>query len=802
VRVLIDEVCIREAVRARVAFRNVGAFRALPPSDLANALTVPGVPGEAEQPLCGEYWGVQCEVYAASLPEEIDFANHPPKVRLHWFPQLAPWGFENWRTNAWAKHEWLEPASDNPLVFRSSHATCPAAVVEPSERPGTVVQYQLEVVYWEKDGLGPYTNFMNVGEWKRPSWYRPLDLNRDRGSNVAFSAYTILDTVSPHWAWVNEVNLLGELDVISEQNTEYRQFVEVAAPAEADITGWSVKLLQAKRGRNGGSVVTNVLGRFGVELPVKKRDLIGMASNMVFHVIGAPTAREHGLSEADGTLDAMWEGRWYSGGIFDNRDGRVLSYEPVGIVLERASGILEHEITVIGTNIFEGTDFDATYRDEYDPAKIARFFNERQRESEFFSVGSDDGGTNNTRGVFAERGGAADVWNRTMALTPGRINEGQTIPSVHPTPNTSTFFVFANLADASGSLGQKTGAATDDPDAYQPRNLLIVLPKGGPGTNIVYRAATWFDLGSVTTNAVALAPSEWGRPGPRLYEIRVGQGASNDVTVVAAATVNQTLKDNGIGDDDPYKDAIVDWLTKGRNHFGDPFAKPDSETIERADVLDRDGEVTGQLTLKQMYWLDMDPTIGSSLVFQGLVTETAHDEVYVVPTPQGDQTVTNVLMTVKLMISNRVDKTAWAPYVLRGLGVGETSATADPAGWTAATFKPTGFFDNGLTSMDNYNDWMPLRWFVFGCDPERKVSTSFRPRGDPKGEFTADIAVMHPLSPQSVAYWSGWGDWLEKHPGVLPTLTYKWAIDERRKPVEVEMLKPDSYYYYFESDGE
>ena len=102
IRVLIDEVAVTEAIRPRVGFRGVGAFR----SDMNGLEEVPGVPSEAEQPLCNEGWGVQCEIFKAQLPDKIDLdsTNYPPVVILHWYPGEDVWGYSNWKTNSAARH--------------------------------------------------------------------------------------------------------------------------------------------------------------------------------------------------------------------------------------------------------------------------------------------------------------------------------------------------------------------------------------------------------------------------------------------------------------------------------------------------------------------------------------------------------------------------------------------------------------------------------------------------------------------------------------------------------------------------
>ena len=113
-RVLLDELFVSEAIRARMGFRNVGCFK----SDMSGLGEVPNVPSRREQPMCGEAWGVQCEIYGAQLASDIDF-EHTPCVRLHWFDKgsgvvsggVSPWGYEKWKDEgSFHKSAWLVQA--------------------------------------------------------------------------------------------------------------------------------------------------------------------------------------------------------------------------------------------------------------------------------------------------------------------------------------------------------------------------------------------------------------------------------------------------------------------------------------------------------------------------------------------------------------------------------------------------------------------------------------------------------------------------------------------------------------------
>ena len=773
-RVLIDEVLVSEAVRARVAFRHVGAFR----NDLMGTGFVPDVPSEKEQPMCNESWGVECEVYAAQLPDEIDFSRNP-RVRLWWYAGEYPWGFESWKTNKLAKSAWLARATGTNLVYRSSYQTAQDAVIPMSTAPGSVVQYMLEVEYYQVGASNPLTNYLSAADWSTPAWYKPVDLNRDHGYSD-FSAYNILDTVAPHWAWINEVNIFGDYDYNYDNVDKNKQFVEIAVPAEADITGWKVTLLEPQTGTD--SVITNVLGVFGAkELEPTKPGLRNMASNMVFRVLACESARSsRTLSYDDGTLDGVWSAD-YPTTIFTSA-GEISAINPIGFQLIRASGILEHEIVTIGTNWWNDLEY---YRDQYHPSNTVNYLNKHMAGSSFDYVGDDDGGLANSLGVINERGRTTNVWTRAMHHTPGSINEGQNIDPDHPTPNGSSVLVYANLDLNTGHIYQTVGEGVNTNGSQ-----IIVIPKGSErGTNITYRVDPWFVMGTVTTNGketVARSLAE-----PRTYQVTVGVGASNNVTVVASAKLNDKLVDLGLVDDNKYKPAVVDWLVKGEDAYGNPWANYGDDEVRLADILRLDDTVVTNMTLTQMYWLDMDPTVGNLALKAGISSPSLPK----VRENFSGHTVTNIQLAVKMMITNRTEDVydtnsygkAWTPYVLRGLEPGSLSWDySDNAewGWTSVTFKVTGILWNGLTSESNPEQWIPLRWFVFKPD-------SFYQPGEAKA-FTSEIELIDPYGTETPGYGAGWYDWVREHG---PTqIYYSWSLDTRLKPFGIEVLKKNNYY--------
>ena len=792
-RVLLDELYVCEAINAIMGFKNVGCFR----HDMSGLGEVPNVPSAGEQPLCEEAWGVQCEIYGAQLASDIDF-SHTPRVKLYWYEGIYPWGFENWRDSANAHSAWLSRAietEEDRYVYRSSMRTSPDAIVPMSLTAPTYVQYMLEVVFYTKENpTVPMTNLLTVTDWQIPEWYKPLDLNAEYGQGGDFAAYNILDNIAPSWAWINEVNIFG--DFKNWANTDDNcQFVEIAHPPEADVSGWQVRLLEPHS--EGNYVITNVLARFGSNglAGTKQMSAEDAEVNMVFRVIGSPLSRSSGrLKKSEGTLDAVWS--------VDNptlvftSDGVVSYYDPVIFQLVRTSGIIEHEIIVEGTNYLESLEIESP-----DYIKEVRdFVTNLLVKSTIPIPGYDYGGPSNSLSVIQNFGHNGmeepeNDWTMGVKMTPGHRNIGQVIDPNHPVPAGEEVLVYFTVT------GDHILQSLDGSN-FTNGMFSAIVSKGNPvGTNVVYRVDPWYVLGSVRTGTVSLIDQAVQTKATQPYEYTlsgVAKGTSNNVTVVAAAALNPKFgTDWGVPEDDPYRDAIIDWLERGTDLYGNPFGRIDSGEIKLANYRSWwTGQIVTNLTLREMYWLDMDPTIGNLSLIGG-ITVDPHGVEHVVSQTIGDSTVvmTNRRVNVYMMISNEnatVEAPAhprgindftthWTPYVLRGLEPGEHSQSyvASIGDWNSVTFKITGMLMNGYTSFDNVDNKVPLRHFTFN-----------------EGSFGADglskIEVYDPYSSLSIGYNAGWHRWWEKH-GTCPVVFF-WMIDTRLPPIGVEQLNKDSYY--------
>jgi len=794
-RVLLDEMFVSEAVNATMGFKHVGCFR----KKLAETTERQGVPSSDEQPICQEAWGVQCEIYGAQLASDIAF-DITPTVKLHWYEGVEPWGYENWKDRPGANSAQLSRATDtgdDRYVYRSSMSKSPDAVVPMSLTAPTYVQYTLEVVFYTKENPAlPLTNWLTAADWPIPEWYRPLDLNATFGKGRSFSAYNIIDNVAPGWAWINEVNVFGNFKNWTNTDEDC-QYVEIAQPPESDISGWTLRLLEAQRGND--LVLTNVLVKFGPGGPsgtkaISEKDA---SANMSFRVIANEATRTSGKVEAaGGEVDAVWK--------VDNPtqvftvDGVISYYDPLVLQLVRTSGIIEHEIIVEGTNFLESLEIE-----EPDFIKEIRdFIASRQTRSAIIIPGYDYGGEGNSLSVtqnFGRCGMEEPVndWTCNAKKTPGHLNDGQYINPDHPVPAGEDLLVYLTVQ------GDHIEQSLDGV-VFTNGMFTTVVSKGSlAGTNVFYRVDPWYVLGSVKTGSVSILDLVSPRVSPPVqpYEYKlseVAKGISNNVTVVASAALNPRLETEwGIPADDPYRDAIVAWLEGGVDMYGNKFGDVESGEIRLAKFRHFTGLFVTNLTFREMYWLDMDPTIGNLALLGGVKEPPTTTNLVEWTSATGTLVLTNLRMGVYMMITNENETivppehkrganadaagTHWTPYVIRGREPGSTSVDYNPNSdtWNSVTFKVVGMLLNGETSFDNINNKVPLRFFVFNED-------SFGADG------MSRIEVLDPFSPLSLGYQAGWKRWWDANQ-VCPVGLY-WSIDTRLPSRDVLMLKKENYY--------
>lgn len=780
VRVMIEDVVVSEAVYPRLGFRYAYPTRTglddHSKSPVYDAAT--GVANCDEQPLLGENWTVQAEIQVKQLPEEIDLdtPGHEPRVFFHWIEKRFPWGYTWWKDEKGAHRAELLPVEGDAMTFRGSFMKTPDAIVGESSVEGSVVQYMVSVVYFDREGV-MHESFIERNDWQTPAWYNPVDFNDESND---FSAFTILESIAPHRAWFNEVNIYDGRDAKNALLAENNQYVEIAVPQNQSLTGWHVEFVD-----NNNKIAT--LCTFGEGRGEVTPTKVGPATNdYTFVVVESPRTAMgtvwRNVRRPDGELVEM-DGTW-SSEIDD-----ITELYPVALRLVRPSGVVAEEIALEGTNFWASMGWTDSTLEQY---VIDLNEDEQFKHPTFFAVGSESqqvwatGPTGQSLGVFAETGATSNLWNSVMHQTPGWVNEGQIVPE--------NYVIYPNLAKIVVTAKIEGKGVTQSTDGSEPTTdeIKFTVPKGGAGAELVYEIGTWHELAGIKTNDVAVAGAAGARTS---YTLIVGAGADKNVSVVATAVPRADLKDYGFDPEGPYADAVMDWLDTGKNFFGEGFKNPGEIHLAEYWSIYPYAKVQ-DLTLTDMYNLDMDPTEGNWRLEAGVINvgtkaKPAESRMKLAIGPTGDdgegsaahEATENLLVTVKMTMTNTVSAASYAPYILRGRQVGETSVGHEEfatGNWNSASFKITGDLQNGNP---NRTRWVPLRWFYFLPNIEKaNRSASF----DANNE--AVIEVWDPFDEARTGTTSGWS----KYRGC--TILYSWTIDERTMPTQVEVLSPTSTY--------
>ena len=209
------------------------------------------------------------------------------------------------------------------------------------------------------------------------------------------------------------------------------------------------------------------------------------------------------------------------------------------------------------------------------------------------------------------------------------------------------------------------------------------------------------------------------------------------------------------------------------------------------------------MTLKEMYWLDINPVTTGWVFRAGMGRVDASDTSrhqpvvgYAIVTNWSKtngawtyQVSSNAIVSITMMITNTEDSTIapYAPYVLQGSGVGETStnsAAFPNVTWAKGT-NPVFAIPGALQkpakedgAVDPRSDFKPLRWFVFQPGSFDPVS------------FSAQIEIADPYF---IGAQYDWGPYR----GVYPVF-FRWDLDDadalKPRQTDVEVLESDSTY--------
>ena len=754
-RVFIDEVSVSELIVPRLKFLDVRPFRTNLGTESICVIT--NIMSSDQQPLANESWGVQCRIEPQQMADELDLSSI--RVWLDVYRGGRPWGYEQWknapettvlngRTIRQRFSSQLQQISTSNLIFRSYYEL-PDSIIPPEEEANTVYQYSVRVTYRDKSGKeGEYTNVLSSVDWIMPEWYQGSNVGagNESGDPDQFSAFTILDEISPRRAWINELNLCD-----AQNGFGLYQFIELAVPSGANIEGWKILFLQSEEQLSAMAPLVTLGVDEGVQ-GLKSKTGVYDYNKYTFVSICSPKAKENVRN------DGYWKSRWATSSSTNGVTDGVFSYQrPYGLRLVRPSGIIEHEIVMDGTNKL--ASLSARYSGTNLTAQLQR------QDPNWLYVGVDHPYDNTSLGVMANHGEVASDWENVMACTPGERNRRkngtyQTIPSdYYIEPLGGIICIESRLLQPQYSKqffgGNDMGASAK------------IAVTADITTNIVFMVTNWYQLGVCTIDGKE-APAMRGKTGT--YTLTLGP-ITNTVKLVIDVEPDDKLKDNwGLSENNSYSAAVLEWL---KAKYMDYTPSDISQAIYR----DLSGTSKIPLTLTEMYWLDIPPVHepphygGSNIWFvAGMgaqVSNTDPDVEPYVKTRADGTSITNIFMTVTMMITNTsplATRKVWPPDRLNGHEYvdGGSSAWEDRSAWTSAVFMVVGALQRpGYTS-----NFYPLQQYFF-------KPNSFGAADDPQHAFQTRIEVTDPYDSDSMSMGNSY-DW-PRYRGIYP-IFYRWAI--------------------------
>ena len=698
-RVFLDEVTVAEPVGPRMKFFDVRPFR-----DNLNDTSpeaIPDINDRNEQPLLNESWGIQARLEPQQMEDELDLNSIVVKMAA--FVGKRPWGYQNWKDNPTYETE-LKCVDTTNLIFRSTYDN-PASVIQPvGPEDGdsyAVVQYHVWAEYKSKDASEdqkPTTYPLSASDWVMPEWYWPKDFNKEfgLGQDDNFSAFTILDTISPGRAWFNEVNYNND-----DYSRDNYQFIELMMPESVDLTDWAIRLTD-------DTFKKGTMAQFGspaqtIALKAGKRPGIDSTNHFTVVTFAPP----NGASMfSEGQIDGIWN-RLTDAGL-SLQDGSLKKGNIYGLELMRPSGVVEHQIVVSGTNLWAGSIFES----KGDATNFVNDVKSRDGSEAWFWAGEDRGGATDTLGVWRGHGeqfwDGGTTWTNDLTATPGELNlrngKRQVLDEWMLPPNGTNVWIYAIVT------GSHVWQYVDGDPTHTNRNTMMVVQKNA-STNIRYKVDAWFEMANCTTNGAPVTPTAVSGQ-PRTFEIKLDDLQETTTVMVGDRGDSRLFGTNyawQVAENDPYKPAILDWLLRN-------YSDKNPEDIVPAEHWFQ-GRKVGELDLKAMYWLDIPPTDGHD---EGGNRVSDWRLLYGFSDPPSKFTdvedgVTynnNAIVTVQMLLTNTVSHAHHPPYTIQGMQPGSSSAddyASSSANWTSATFKVTCAINtDGLK-----NSLKPVKWFVF-----------------------------------------------------------------------------------------
>ena len=767
-RVFIDEVSVSELIVPRLKFLDVRPFRTnLGTEDIC---VITNIMSADQQPLMLESWGFQCRLEPQQMADELD--TDSIRVWMEVYRGEEPWGYEKWKDlpvdNTKRFSAELQRVSTSNLVFRSYYMR-PESIMPPERKPNTVYQYVMRAIYHDKSGSDvEYPAVLESSDWVVPYWYRgsTVGAGNASGDPSQFAAYTILDSISPQRAWINEVNICDAQD-----SKGLNQFIELAVPQNADLSGW--QLLVTAYNLKHATLATIGIddGVKSLKAKVGEQYGVDITNHYTFVNICSPAAK--GNVKNDG-----W---WKETSDATLSKGSFKYYYPYGIQLVRPSGIIEHEIVVQGTNTSAGTYYEA----EDSGTNLLARLRAATPGSQWLYAGEDLPLPNTSLGVFRSHGEDVDpsCWTNYMVCTPAAINQlkdgtRQDVPEGYfLEPLGENMWIYSTLLKPE-YMKQFYGGND------MGTNAVIVVQKEKDRdtvTNIVLTVTNWYQVGRCTSNGVEM-PGVRGHKGTYNLELVI----TNSMTILIDAEPDDRLKNDwGLTEDNAYSAAVLEWLKDRWPDYG-------PSDMSSAIYRDLSGLSRIPLTLTEMYWLNIPPvhTVpyygGSNIWFvAGMGSQVSNNEPDVEPhvTVGSDGSIqSNVYMTVTMMITNTAPLAAWPrawpPDCLNGLDYtpgGSAEWNGSPP-WTSVVFVVTG----ALQKPGKTSEFLPLQKYVF--TPE-----SFGSADDAEHPFQTRIEVIDPYSPSSMGNYYRWTNYRNVYP-----VFYRWVIKpDSEGRVSTTRLRPN-----------